>query len=166
MYSIILVGIGANLPASDGGVAAETCRRAADAVGALPRLTVRAVSPWYESDPIPPSDQPPFVNGVLLLAGAPDPAALLADLLAIEARFGRRRPAPPNAARPLDLDIIDIGGLVRTAPDPVLPHPRAHERAFVLRPIADLLPAWTHPTLGRTALDMLAMLPPQGLRRL
>ena len=65
----------------------------------------------------------------------------------IEARAGRRR-SNANAARELDLDIIDIDGLVRAAPDPVLPHPRAHLRRFVLAPLAEVAPDWVHPRLG------------------
>ena len=77
--------------------------------------------------------------------------------------FGRRR-GLTNAARTLDLDIIAIGGLLRAGPDPILPHPRAHERAFVLAPLADVAPAWVHPLLGLTAAELLARLPPQSIR--
>jgi 2-amino-4-hydroxy-6-hydroxymethyldihydropteridine diphosphokinase len=95
----------------------------------------------------------------------PDPAALLARLQAIEARCGRQR-GLPNAARTLDLDIVAIGALVRDSPDPVLPHPRAHQRGFVLRPLADVAPDWVHPALHRNVSDLLAELPPDGIRRL
>ncbi|MCX7385000.1 MAG: 2-amino-4-hydroxy-6-hydroxymethyldihydropteridine diphosphokinase, partial [Alphaproteobacteria bacterium] len=81
---------------------------------------------------------------------------------AIEARAGRVRGAA-NAARTLDLDIIDIAGLRRDTPAPILPHPRAHERGFVLRPLADVAPGWVHPRLGRTVEDLLATLPPLGV---
>ena len=82
----------------------------------------------------------------------PDPAALLARLQAMEARAGRVR-GERNAARTLDLDIIamgDAGQMVRAAPDPVLPHPRAHLRAFVLLPLLDVAPGWVHPVLRRS----------------
>ncbi len=69
----------------------------------------------------------------------------------------------PNAARTLDLDLITIDGLLRDSPDPILPHPRAHERAFVLRPVADVAPGWVHPRLGRAVEALLAALPPQGV---
>jgi 2-amino-4-hydroxy-6-hydroxymethyldihydropteridine diphosphokinase len=113
---------------------------------------------------VPISDQPSYINGALRAEGEIDPAVLLARLLEIESRFGRRR-AGLNAARSLDLDIIAMGDLVRAAPDPILPHPRAHERAFVLCPLADVAPDWRHPVLGLTAAEILAALPPQAIER-
>lgn len=92
-----------------------------------------------------------------------EPARLLADLQAIELAFGRVRGAR-DAARTLDLDIIDMGGMVRQAPDPVLPHPRAHERAFVLLPLRDVAPDWVHPVLGEGVSALLARLPAQDIR--
>ena len=80
----------------------------------------------------------------------------------LETVCGRQR-STPNAARTLDLDIIAIGDLVRDAPDPILPHPRAHLRAFVLAPLADVAPGWVHPVLGQTAARMLADLAPQEI---
>jgi 2-amino-4-hydroxy-6-hydroxymethyldihydropteridine diphosphokinase len=114
---------------------------------------------------MPPAPQPDYVNGVALLIGEIAPDALLARLQEIERRAGRVRGAP-NAPRTLDLDIIAMGGLVRDAPDPVLPHPRAHERAFVLQPLRDVAPHWKHPGLGRRIEELLAALPPQDIRRL
>lgn len=161
---MILVAIGANLPGPDGASALETCRRAAAALDALPGLSLKGLSRWYETDPIPPSGQPPYVNGVALLIGdSTDPARLLAALQGIENHFGRVR-AAPNAPRTLDLDIVAIGDLVRMAPDPIVPHPRAHLRAFVLAPLNDVAPDWVHPVLGKTAAALLAELPPQGIR--
>ncbi len=157
---MILIGIGANLPAPDGAPPLVSCRRAAVALDALPGLRLRGLSRWWRSAPVPISNQPDYVNGVALLAGHADPAELLAALHAIEARFGRRRPML-NAARTLDLDLIAIGGLVRQAPDPILPHPRAHLRGFVLAPLAEVAPGWIHPCLGRPVEGLLASLPPQ-----
>ena len=120
----------------------------------LPGVRLAGLSRWYETAPMPPSGQPPYVNAVAALRVDPgvilDPAALLRRLMAIETACGRQR-STPNAARTLDLDIIGIGGLVRDAPDPVVPHPRAHLRAFVLAPLADVAPDWVHPVLGETA---------------
>jgi 2-amino-4-hydroxy-6-hydroxymethyldihydropteridine diphosphokinase len=165
LAGMILVALGANLPATDGTPPLETCRRAAFAVDGLLRLQLAAVSSWYETEPVPPSGQPPYVNGVARLAGTAEPAALLAALMALEAAEGRRR-GEPNAARTLDLDIIAMDNLVRQAPDPVLPHPRAHLRAFVLVPLRDVAPGWVHPVLGQTVDELLAALPPQRIHRL
>jgi 2-amino-4-hydroxy-6-hydroxymethyldihydropteridine diphosphokinase len=159
---VILVGIGANLPGADGRGPLATCLAAVEALRSLPGLRVQAVSRWYASIPVPVSDQPPYVNGVVGLEGNADPAWLLARLQAIETRAGRVRGAA-NAPRTLDLDILAIGGLVRTAPDPILPHPRMHAREFVLRPLLDVAPNWVHPAQGRAGAALLAELAPQGV---
>ncbi len=139
-----------------------SCRAAAEALRSLPRLRLQALSRWYRTAPIPPSGQPDYVNGVARLEGPAEPARLLAQIQAIEARAGRRR-GVANAARTLDLDIIAIDDLVRDAPDPVLPHPRAHQRAFVLVPLADVAPAWRHPLLQRCVRRLIEELPPQSI---
>lgn len=167
---MILVGIGANLPARDGATPLETCQWAVRRLAALPGLRVDAVSRWYVTRPVPPSGQPPYVNAVARLAvepGAaePDPAQLLGTLQAIEAEAGRVR-GERNAARTLDLDIIAIDATVRAAPDPVLPHPRAHLRAFVLVPLLDVAAGWIHPVEGVGAGELLRRLPDQGVRLL
>jgi 2-amino-4-hydroxy-6-hydroxymethyldihydropteridine diphosphokinase len=175
---MILVAIGANLPGPLGTPPIETCRLAAAALDslagdALRGLQLRALSRWYRTAPVPPSGQPSYVNAVAVLrcepgAASPDPGVLLAALQALEARAGRVRGAP-NAARTLDLDIIAMGrdgGLVRASPDPVLPHPRSHERGFVLVPLLDVAPWWIHPVLRRGARDLLRDLPAQGVEPL
>ncbi len=156
---MILIAIGANLPGRDGCSPLTTCRAAAEALCGLPGLRLAAVSRWYRSAPVPPSGQPDYVNGMVRLKGAADPAELLAELQAIEARAGRVR-GLPNAARTLDLDVIDVNGMVRDAPDPVLPHPRAHLRGFVLLPLADVAPEWVHPRLKLGVAGLLGALPP------
>ena len=170
---MILIGIGANLPGPDGAPPLETVRRAAGWLDEQPGLRLHALSRWYVTEPVPPSGQPPYFNAVAVLAvettGAePDPAKLLGWLQALETRAGRVRGAP-NAPRTLDLDIIAMGEhgeMVRTNPDPVLPHPRAHERAFVLRPLLDVAPEWVHPRLHHSAAALLAALPAEGVAAL
>jgi 2-amino-4-hydroxy-6-hydroxymethyldihydropteridine diphosphokinase len=152
---MILIAVGANLQSRNGSPPLATCVAATEALRGLPGLRVQAVSRWYATAAVPASDQPDYVNGVVRLAGDAEPAWLLASLQRIEAQAGRVR-SVANAARSLDLDIIAIGDLVRDAPDPILPHPRAHQRAFVLRPLIDVAPEWRHPVLGRSAAELLA----------
>jgi 2-amino-4-hydroxy-6-hydroxymethyldihydropteridine diphosphokinase len=167
---MMLIGIGSNLSGAGGASPLETCQRAVTRLDALPYLHLSALSRWYSTDPVPPSSQPTYVNAVAVLrvapgATEPEPAVLLAWLQAIEAYAGRLRTVP-NAARTLDLDIIamgDGGQIVRAVPDPVLPHPRAHLRAFVLVPLLDVAPNWVHPVLRRPAAQLLAALPPQDV---
>jgi 2-amino-4-hydroxy-6-hydroxymethyldihydropteridine diphosphokinase len=83
-------------------------------------------------------------------------------LHAIEGRLGRVR-SIPDAARVIDLDIIDLNGAIRAIPPVILPHPRAHLRAFVLRPVLDVAPGWRHPTLRRGVAAMLVDLSPQAI---
>lgn len=154
MSGSILIAIGSNLPDAAGNAPLDVCRQAAAALGRIPGLRVVAVSRWYRTAPVPASDQPDFINGVVLLAGEIAPEALLATLQALETAAGRQRGAP-NAARVLDLDIVAMGDLVRDAPDPILPHPRAHDRAFVLAPLADVAPNWRHPVLRKAVGDLL-----------
>lgn len=133
-------------------------------------MFLKSRSRWYRSAPVPVSNQPDYINGVVRLEALPglaepEPARLLAQLQHIELAHGRER-SVPNAARTLDLDIIAMGvngGLVRDAPDPVLPHPRARMRAFVLLPLQEVAPEWVEPRsrLGINAL--IEMLPEEAL---
>lgn len=160
---MILIAIGANLPAGDGALPLTTCEDAVRAVCAIPGIALKTQSRWYRSQALPVSSQPDYCNGVVCIVGAIEPLKLLRALQEIELRFGRVR-SVPNAARTLDLDIIDIAGIECTMPNLVLPHPRAHERAFVLRPLLDVAPDWLHPVLKLRADTLLARLPPQNIK--
>ncbi len=157
---MILVAVGSNMPGAGGASPKKNCERAlalleADGVAIIAR------SRWYRSSPWPRSDQPDYVNGVARIKAHELPGALLLRLHAIEARMGRIRGAP-NLARVIDLDLLAFGRLVRGAPsegNPTqlqLPHPRLQDRAFVLYPLSEVAPMWTHPASGRTVEEMIA----------
>lgn len=151
---LILVALGANLPGPGGRTPRDTCEWAVGQVAALPGLHLVARSRWFLTDPVPPSGQPPYVNGVVRLSGAIDPHALLARLHAIEAGAARIR-MERNGPRTLDLDLLAVGDRVLDDATLTLPHPRLAERAFVLLPLCDVAPGWVHPVLGRTAQSLL-----------
>lgn len=155
---MILIGIGSNLAAPPFGSPEDTVSAA---VAQLPATGIVVVlrSRWYLSEPVPPSDQPWYVNGVAAIATRLTPAALLTALLALETRFGRRR-SVPNAARTLDLDLLDYEGRQCASEHLTLPHPRLHERRFVLAPLAEIAPDWRHPRLRASASELLGRLGP------
>jgi len=118
-------------------------------------LKIIARSSWWRSAAWPDPADPEYRNGIALVEADQGPQAALAALLGIEAELGRER-SVRNAARTLDLDLIAYGRQVLEAPGLTLPHPRAHERRFVMGPLAEIAPAWRHPVLGRTAAELAA----------
>jgi 2-amino-4-hydroxy-6-hydroxymethyldihydropteridine diphosphokinase len=130
-------------------------------------LAPLVVSSIWQTTAWPPSDQPDYYNAVVAVdAGGVSPQALYQTLRAIELSFGRER-RERWAARTLDLDIIAMEGLEGQYGDMTLPHPRMHDRAFVLAPLAEVAPDWRHPILGLTAAEMLKNAPvEQSYRRL
>ncbi len=154
LHRTTLVAIGSNLPGPAGQTPRDACEWAIKRLCRLPGLQLDARSRWYRSAPVPPSGQPDYVNGAVRLQGDVEPAALLAALHAIEADAGRTRSAL-NAARTLDLDLLAMNDLVQPGP-PVLPHPRLHERAFVLLPLLDIAPGWVHPEFGKSVAELAA----------
>jgi len=114
-------------------------RRAFDEIAGLPRTHVLARSSLYRTEPVGYADQPMFVNACALVETSLAPRELLDGLLAIEQRHGRVREIP-NGPRTLDLDIVVYGDRQVNEPGLTIPHPRAHERAFVLQPLLDVWP--------------------------
>jgi len=156
---VIAIGIGANLYGRNAGAPLNTCKAALEALGGMQVRVVRQ-SRWYWSVPVPVSSQPNFVNAVVEVEAEYNPKELLTILHNVEAEFGRTR-GGLNAARVLDLDLLTYNDEVRgPGSDVRLPHPRMHERAFVLKPFIELAPHWNHPILKCSALKLLAQMPP------
>jgi len=134
------------------------------ALEAHPQIQIEKTSSLYVTAPVGYDDQPDFVNAVCSVRTSLDGVSLLAVLNRIEADFGRERTFR-NAPRTLDLDIIDFDGIFSSDPHLTLPHPRAHERSFVMKPLAEILPDFVLGRHGRAA-DLAAALGEEGIRLL
>lgn len=138
------VGLGANL-----GDREESVRRALELLAAYREIEVVSVSSLRETDPVGYLEQPRFLNGAAALETSLEPRALLDALLAVERRLGRvRGDGPRFGPRPIDLDLLLYEDVVLDEPGLVLPHPRLHERSFVLEPLAELEPGLVVPGRG------------------
>jgi 2-amino-4-hydroxy-6-hydroxymethyldihydropteridine diphosphokinase len=158
---VILIALGANLP-SPAGPPAATFR------AALARLEeqgvkIQSVSSFYETPAWPDPEQPAYINAVAAVETTFQPVELLTLLHGVETEFGRLRSAP-NAARSLDLDLLDHDGTVMTG-GVTLPHPRIGLRSFVLVPLAEVAPDWRHPVTGEGVEELLARLPDRNVPR-
>jgi len=143
---IAYIGLGANL-ANAGAGPAQTLAHAIDAIGRLPRTRVDAASVLYLSDPVD-AEGPVYFNQVVRLATGLPALTLLDRLQSIEREFGRERPHH-NAPRTLDLDLLLFDEQIIVTSRLTVPHPRLHERLFVLLPLADLDPGLIIPGRGR-----------------
>jgi 2-amino-4-hydroxy-6-hydroxymethyldihydropteridine diphosphokinase len=124
--------------------------RAFDEIASLPDTRLLARSALYRTAPVGYLDQPPFINACALVETSLAPHALLGQLLEIERRHGRVREMR-NGPRTLDLDVILYGDRSVEEPGLTIPHPRAHERAFVLRPLLDVWPDAVIPGRGKAS---------------
>ncbi len=164
MLDDLYIGLGANLPHPRFGPPKATLEHVLSLFPGV-GLRILARSPWYESAPVPVSDQPWYVNGVVRAATALSPQDVLADLHGIETELGRQR-VERNEARSVDLDIIAFGKMILSGPTPpIVPHPRMAGRAFVLLPLADLAPDWRHPVTGEGISTLIARLPRDQVTR-
>ncbi len=154
--TLAYVGLGANI-----GEPRRQIEVAIEEVGKLPRTRRVLTSSLYRSTPLGYADQPEFLNAVVKLDTELTPEALLGHLQEIEKRHGRERPFP-NAPRTLDLDLLLYGERVVATPRLTLPHPRMHERAFVLQPLLELDAAISVPGKGLAS----ALLPACGLQKI
>ena len=153
------IALGSNLDGPESRV-----RLGIAALAELPQAHLVAASSLYRSAPLGHADQPDFVNAVTQLSTGLAPQALLAALLAVEQRFGRER-SFRNAPRTLDLDLLLYDAQTIDEPGLVVPHPRMHERAFVLAPLLEIAPACAIPGRGPAA-DWLARCHDQTLTRI
>lgn len=158
MHEVIaIIALGSNL--GDRWATIDTAvRRIETAIGPVIRR-----STWIETEallaPEAAEDQPKYLNGVVLAQTALSPAEILQQLLFIEQRLGRSRtPGARWEPRTIDLDLIGVGSQIVDLPELCLPHPEMHRRAFVLEPLVEVWPDWQHPTLKKSARELLAAL--------
>lgn len=143
---VACIAIGSNLGDREGAIIA-----AITAVQALPRTQVIAVSRLIETEPVGPPGQGPYLNGAMAITTALPPRELLERLLGIERVLGRTRSAEQQwGPRTIDLDLLLYGDLIVDEPGLTVPHPRMHERRFVLDPLVEIAAETRHPILGCT----------------
>ncbi|WP_317849265.1 2-amino-4-hydroxy-6-hydroxymethyldihydropteridine diphosphokinase [Tateyamaria pelophila] len=181
--SEMLVAVGSNMD-STAGNPRETIRAGVELIVEAGGV-IRTMSHFYSTPAFPAGSGPDYVNAALAISAPWSPQEALTHLHAVEAALGRRRKARWEQ-RALDLDLLACGDMV--SPDEetvrawmdmplsqqktaapqhmILPHPRLHERAFVLVPLADVAPGWVHPVLGQTVKQLLALLPAADIEQI
>lgn len=152
--AVAYIALGSNL-----GDRAGFLKSAVEKIAKLPKTQVIRRSSWHET---PPAGGPPqglFLNGVAKVETALKPVDLLDRLQQIEQDLGRPRDREKWGPRVVDLDLLDYGGLGMKSAGLELPHPRLHERPFVLVPLVEIEPEWFHPRLKKTAKELLEEIP-------
>ena len=157
---IAFIAIGSNL-----GDRLDNVKKAVLRAADEERATLVFMSSFYETEPWGLKEQPAFINAVMGVETELAPAALLAHLKKVEAGLGRET-AERWGPRVIDLDIIFYGGLVIDEQGLKIPHPSAHERAFVMVPLAEIAPDFVHPVLGRSAAEIAGGLDKSGIKKL
>ena len=140
---MIYIGIGSNLNGKKNETPLQNCKKAL--LELKKEVNICNISSWYKSEPMPVSSQPWYINGVVEISTNKSSIDLLEYILNIEEFFGRVR-EKKNEARILDLDIIDYNKQILYKKNKlIIPHPRMHQRSFVLQPLFELNPRWIHP---------------------
>lgn len=151
-YAPVCIALGSNL-----GDRAQHIAQALIDIAEIPDTRLLRRSRVHETAPVGPGEQRPYLNAVAICRTYLEPRPLLEHLLEIERRAGRvRDPDSRWAPRELDLDILLFEDLVVSEPDLTIPHPRMHERTFVLEPLAEVEPSAMHPLLNKSAAQLLA----------
>ena len=141
----IIIGVGGNIKSDEGS---HPIHVAMKAINSLENYSIQVIeqSSWYESEPIPKSNQPNFFNCIVFANTILNELDVLKVLHKIEHTLGRRR-KKVNEPRVIDLDLIDYSNKILSNEEIIIPHPRAHKRRFVMEPLAELDPNWVHPIL-------------------
>lgn len=124
-------------------------------IGKLPGTKITALSSFYDTEPVGPVRQENFINAVARLETTLSPQELLRQLQQIECGIFHRKREIPGGPRPMDLDLLFYGSLILHEPGLIIPHPRLHERRFVLEPLAEIAPDFIHPGLLRNVKALL-----------
>ena len=152
----IIISIGGNIKSKDGSHPIHVAKKAINCLEDY-SIQVTNQSSWYETEPIPKSDQPNYFNCVVFAKTTLNELNVLNSLHDIENIFGRRRIAV-NEDRVIDLDLIDYSNKILENKDIIIPHPRAHKRRFVMEPLAELDKNWVHPILNKNVSEILKKL--------
>ncbi len=152
----IIIGVGGNINSDDGSHPTDVANKA---ISCLKNYSIKVIkqSSWYESEAIPKSSQPNYFNSIIFANTTLNEIDVLNSLHEIEYLFGRKR-NKINESRVIDLDLIDYSNKVLITKEITIPHPRAHQRGFVMKPLAELDPNWVHPILKTNVNEILKKL--------
>lgn len=157
---MIFVAVGSNLSSKSFGEPINNCFKAIEFLKQT--VQIDKISNFYETEPVPKSCQPNYVNGVVSVKTSISPNNLLLELFKIEQFFKRKRKFK-NEPRVIDLDLISYNRILINSNKLILPHPRMHLRKFVIRPICDINEDWEHPILKKKAKNILKTLENQNI---